>query len=213
MTDSDTTQSEESQVEQSQEPTAVDLGKAAGDEAAKQVPSKPKLEDTKLPPEYRAEVAEMLKQHGESSASRAVNEYKQKAEANGELNSKADVQAQIAEALSEEREKNAVATRARASFDAELGKLGIVAGSEKYLQVAKTYDKMETAGEITPKALLSEAGVKALAFAAGAIESETAAGPQRGFDTTYRLEVDASPEGEATTDDKLWAAVNKALGS
>lgn len=216
MSDSDdTTQSGDETVEQTQEreqEATVDLGEAAGAEAAKQVPSKPKLNDTKLSPEQRAEVEALLKAAEESAASRAVNEFKRKAESTGQYRSAEDVQRMIAEALDEERTRNQVASEARSSFDANLGKLGIVPGSDEYKAVAKAYSEMESEGAITPKALLTEKGVKALAFAAGVIESEAASGPQRGFDTTYRIELDPPVKGQETTEDKMWQAVNKAMG-
>lgn len=203
----------EAQKAEKAEKAVVDPAEAAGKEAARQVPSKPKLDETKLTPEMRAEVEALIKAERESAASRAVNEYKRKTEESGQYKTQEEVERMVQDAIKDERERSRLENEARDSFNAELGKLGISPGSDKYKAVALAYTRMEEAGAITPKALLTTEGVKALAFAAGVIESSEASGPQRGFDSTYRLELDPpSKDGPKTTEDLMWEKVNAALG-
>jgi Spy/CpxP family protein refolding chaperone len=208
----DNPQNADPAVESAQEPQGVDLAEAAAQEAAKQVPSKPKLDSTEFTPEQIAKIEAMMESRAQSESNRAVNKFKEQVENSGEYMSREDFDSALESKIAEERERNEAATQARASFDQHMGKLGIAPGTDKYRDVAKTYAKMEEAGAITPKALLTEEGVKALAFAAGAVDSSAAAGPQRGFDASHRLDISPPNEADRTVDDHAWAAVNKALG-
>ena len=198
-------------VENREEPETVDLAEAAAQEAAKQNRT-PKPDPDEFTPEQMRKLETMFKEREQSASNRAVNQYKEKIEKSGEYLRQDEVESMLEERLTAERERLELQSQAKEKFGEHLGKLGIAAGSDKYKMIAKAYSEMEAEGAITPKALLSEKSVRALAFAAGAIDAEEAAGPQKGFDTTYRLELDPPQKGNETTEDRMWEAVNRALG-
>lgn len=208
MTDTDQTQADES-VKQDQEPTkSVDPAQAAGQQAAKDYKPTP---DPKSKDSFSPEEVERM-------TSKAVNEYREKMEK--ELKAKQEkgdymTRDEFNAALAEERERFKVAQQAQEFFVRELAGMGITPGTEAYDKVAKTYAELEEQGAITPKALSSQAGIKALAFTAGVLEAKTEASRDRYIDLTHNARFKGVDPAEipdyAKTDIAVDDAVTEAL--
>jgi len=156
-------------VDPVQEPTPVNLAA----EAAKGVaPPKPVVSLKDLSQELSPEALKQVQGLIESSNSSAVNGALQKQKedfdrqlAAGQYMTPDGVKTEVETALQLERDKNA----AERNLDKWLVGLGIRPDTEDYNKVATVFKDGLESGAYTNKTLLSEVGVKAVAFAAGVV--------------------------------------------
>ena len=170
MSDNDEPEANTTPVEPSVEPAQpADPAVAAAAAAAaeyKPDPTPPKgLSDTE-----RADLEKVI----ESRVSKAVNDYRDKVatemkekEANGEILTREGVQ----ELIAQERTRGEAASAAERFFLTEMTRLGITPGTDEYQKVSATFEKMNVNGNAIAL-ISSEEGVRALAFAAGVIDTE-----------------------------------------
>jgi hypothetical protein len=150
---------------------AEEVGKALKDKPAEKAAELSQQLSQELSPEIIAKVNKLV----ESQSSSAIDGFKRKMEADFEkrLQSEGyikpeDVDRRINESIQFERLKSEAALR----LDRTLTSLGIPAGSEAYKKVQKTYKEGLDSQEFTVHTLLSERGIKSVAFAAGVLESK-----------------------------------------
>jgi hypothetical protein len=173
MTDEQTTEQTPPATPATEEPL-VNLA----EEAAKGLKDQPaaKAQETmqQLSQELTPELIEKVNKLVESQSSSAIDGFKRKMEADFEKRLQTEgyikpeeVDRRIAESNQFERMKSEAALQ----LDRTLTSLGIPAGSEAYAKVQKTYKEGLDSKEFTVHTLLSERGIKSVAFAAGVIDT------------------------------------------
>jgi len=148
---------------------AEEVGKALKDKPAEKAAELSQQLSQELSPELIAKVNKLV----ESQSGSAIDGFKRKMEADFEKRLQSEgyikpeeVDKRINESLQFERLKSEAALR----LERTLTTLGIPAGSEAYQKVQKTYKEGLESKEFTVHTLLSERGIKSVAFAAGVLE-------------------------------------------
>lgn len=150
---------------------AEEVGKALKDKPAEKAAELSQQLSQELSPELIAKVNKLV----ESQSGSAIDGFKRKMEADFEKRLQSEgyikpeeVDKRINESLQFERMKSDAALQ----LERTLTTLGIPAGSEAYQKVQKTYKEGLESKEFTVHTLLSERGIKSVAFAAGVLESK-----------------------------------------
>jgi hypothetical protein len=195
---------------------AEEVGKALKDKPAAQAEESMQRLSQELSPEQIAEVAKLV----ESQNSSAIDGFKRKMEADFEKRLQSEgyikpeeVDKRIEESLQFERMKSDAALR----LERTLTTLGITPESEAYQKVQKTYKEGLESKEFTVHTLLSERGIKSVAFAAGVLEptkkEESAAAGLLGLGAHTTVKPREADAKHGALDSRVQQRMMDALGS
>lgn len=218
MSDKDTTpEVKETDVEQGGDQgqrASVDPARAAAEAAAKEYKSTPSPE-AGFTKEQREEINKLI----ESASSKAVNDYRAKAQAELEEKRKAGeylTREDLNAALAQERERSRIAVEAERRFINEAAKLGVMVGTEEYEKLSAHIESKLQSGAVTPKALLDPDMIAALARSSGVVSEPKSQERKEEFvDLTLNARFDGMKEEDipdfARADLDANKAVNEAL--
>lgn len=219
MTDENQTEENTTAVEPATEEPLVNLA----EEAAKGLKDQPaaKAQETlqqlsqELTPELIAKVNKLV----ESQSSSAIDGFKRKMEADFEKRLQTEgyikpeeVDKRIEESLTFERMK----AEATLKLERTLTSLGIAPESEAYKKVQKTYKEGLESKEFTVHTLLSERGIKSVAFAAGVIDTpkqEAASAELLGLGAHTTIKPRAAETKHGDLDKRVQQRMLESLGS